>query len=218
VRGRAGPARVALTVALSILAGCRGREPPRHPEWIIHAQLVFRARDSVTPRPAPPPGSYRLWFPYVIGDLYGAPGAGELQHPVLDRQGRFTLDLNHSLPDLSSELEPTQFSLSYLAITPADARIARLAPAALQAQGIDPIGVTAWVDASSNRPLMLLYVDRPAHIRGERVVQGGERVRYDITATRAGYLWVGEHSQAHATEYRAQPAPTRVLLVVSEAG
>jgi hypothetical protein len=216
VRALPAPARVGLAVALSMLVGCRGREPPQHPEWVIHAQLVFRARDSLAPRPAPPAGSYRVWFPYVIGDLYGAPGAGELQHPALDSQGRFTLDLNHSLPDLSSELEPTQFSLGYLAIAPADARIARLAPAVLQADGIEPIGVAAWTDASSNQPLLLLYVDRPARIHGETVVQGGERVRYDITATRAGYLWVGEHSRAHSTEYRAEPPPARLLLVVSE--
>jgi hypothetical protein len=212
-----GLVRAAL-IALALLSGCHGSEPPQHADWIVHAQLVFRAQDALTPRPAPPPGSYRLWFPYVIGDLYGAPGAGELQHPALDPQGRFTLDLNHSLPDLASELEPTQFSLSYLAIVPAEARIARLAPAVLQADGIEPIGVTTWVDAGSNRPLMLLYVDRPARIHGESVVRGGERVRYDITATQPGYLWVGEHTQAQSTEYRAEPPPARVLLVVSEAG
>jgi hypothetical protein len=215
------PARglgAALAIGLSLLCGCHGREPPQHPDWVIHAELVFRAQDALTPRPAPPPGSYRLWFPYVIGDLYGAPGAGELQHPALDREGRFMLDLNQSLPDLGSELEPTQFSLSYLAIVPPEARIARLAPAVLQAEGIEPLGVTTWVDASSNRLLMLLYVDRPARIHGETVDRNGAHVRYDITATQPGYLWVGEHAQAQATEYRAERPPARVLLVVSAAG
>jgi hypothetical protein len=214
VRVVRGAIAAALAIALVLLPGCH-RHEPQHPEWVVHAQLVFRARDALTPRPAPPPGSYRLWFPYVIGDLYGTLGAGELQHPVLDREGRFTLDLNQSLSDLATELEPTQLSLSFLKIVPGDARIARLAPGVLQAQGIDPIGVTTWVDASSNRQLLLLYVDRPARIRGETIGRDGVHVRYDITATQPGYLWVGEHTEAHSIDYRAEPPPARVLLVVS---
>jgi hypothetical protein len=36
---------------------------------------------------------------------------------------------------------------------------------------------------------MLVYLDRPARIRGE-IVHGGRNLRFDIEAKEAGYLWI----------------------------
>ena len=207
----------ACILALLALCGCsRSRGPPRT-EWVIHGELRFYGADGHSAHPAPPRASFRLWFPYVTGDLYGAPGAGELVHPQLQADGRFTLDLNASLPDLLAELEPTHFTLSYLRIEPPQARIARLAPAALQANGIEPIGRTEWRDARSQAPLMLLYVDRPAHLFGETVVKG-QHVRYEVRAPQAGYCWVAEQTSPQQRSYVSVPAPARVLLAVIDSG
>jgi hypothetical protein len=58
---------------------------------------------------------------------------------------------------------------------------------------------------------MLIYVDRPARIRGEIVYEGRD-LRFDMTATEAGYLWI-EQPQGSG-EYRAVPRPARLLLAV----
>ncbi len=104
--------------------------------------------------------------------------------------GAFTLDLNRTQEALESELGPADFSLRFLGIVPHDARLARLTPAALQRNGIEPVGPAEWLDAGTRRPLMLVYIDRPARIAGS-FTRGGETVRYDIRAVKSGYVWIG---------------------------
>ncbi|HET9107610.1 MAG TPA: hypothetical protein VFN79_10515 [Steroidobacteraceae bacterium] len=200
-----GIATAALLAWLAAASGCsRG---PHHPGWVIHSALEVIG-------PAPPAG-YRLVFPYIVGDLYGAPTTGNFVVPVSRAPGAFTLDLNRTQGELESELGPTDFSLRFLKITPAKARIARLAPAALQPNGIDPIGAVQWLDARSRQPLMLVYVDRPARIEGS-LTRGGITVRYDIRAARAGYVWIaGIRDGAHETLYTAVPPPRQLVLTIS---
>ena len=47
----------------------------------------------------------------------------------------------------------------------------------LQADGIEPVGRTNWVDGDSGEPLLLLYFDRPAIISG-RISGSGKPLRY----------------------------------------
>ena len=136
-----------LIALLLALAGCsRG---PHHPDWVIHSAI-----EIVGP---PPDGGYRLVFPYIVGDFYGPPDTGDFVAPVSRTAGGFTLDLNRTQAALESELAPADFSLRLLKAVPADTRLARLAPAALQRNGIDPVGIVEWSDANSRRPLMLVY-------------------------------------------------------------
>ncbi len=135
--------------------------------------------------------------------------------PVRLTRGTFTLDLNRTQGALASELGPTDFSLRFLRITPAKARIARLAPAALQPDGIDPVGTVQWLDAKSRRPLMLVYVDRPAHIEGS-LTRGGVTVRYDIRAAAPGYIWIGGiQAGEHETLYTVVPPPEHLVLTIT---
>ena len=76
-----------------------------------------------------------------------------------------------------------------MAIEPAAARIARLSPFVLPEDGIAPVGMTEWLDADTGAKLMLVYVDRPARMRGE-IVYEGRNLRFDIEAKEAGYLWI----------------------------
>ena len=188
------------------------------PGWQIHARLVFLTADLRSKRPAPPRASYRLWFPYVTGDLYGSPGTGDFINATVGADGEIDIDLGATEHDLVRSLEPTEFSsLSYLKIEPADARIARLAPQALQANGIDPIGTTAWVDLDSRETLMLVYADRAARIIGH-VNARGTSVSYDIRFPRAGYVWIAGRDAGQGVKgvrYLAVPPPAHLALAIT---
>jgi hypothetical protein len=194
-----------LIAALLALAGCsRG---PHHPDWVIHSAI-----EVIGP---PPAGGYRLVFPYIVGDFYGPPDTGDFVAPVSRTASGFTLDLNRTQAALESELAPADFSLRLLEAVPADTRLARLAPAALQRNGIDPVGIVEWSDANSRGPLMLVYVDRPARIEGS-YLRGGETTRYDIRVTHPGYVWIaGVRAGEHATLYTTVPAPRRLILTIT---
>ena len=190
---------------LVALSGCsRG---PHHPEWVIHSSIKF-----VGP---PPAGGYRLIFPYIVGDFYGSPNTGAFVVPVSRTSGGFTLDLNRTQAALESELGPTDFELRFMKITPRDARLARLAPVALQRDGIEPVGTMDWLDAQSHKSLMLVYVDRPARIEGS-AVRGGETFRYDIRIANPGYVWIGGiQVGAHDTTYTVVPPPQHLMLQIT---
>ena len=196
-------AAVAL-IALLVLSGCGG---PHHPGWVIHSSVQV-----VGPLPA---SGYRLVFPYITGDLYGSPNTGSFVVPVSQSADGFTLDLNRTQPALDSELGPADFSLRFLKIVPADARFARLTPVALERNGIEPVGSVEWRDGLSRRPLMLVYIDRPAQIQGS-FTRGGETVRYDIRSGNSGYVWVAAiHADEHDTIYTAVQPPQRLILTIT---
>ena len=124
-----------------------------------------------------------------MGDLYGAPNAGELAPVTFKPDLSFVLDLNKSHENLAKVLIPTEFSQKWMIIEPAAARIARLSPFVLPTDDIVPVGVSEWLDADTGTKLMLVYLDRPARIRGE-IVHEGRNLRFDIEAKEAGYLWI----------------------------
>ena len=202
-----------LVPALLWLSGCHQSQPV-HTDWIIRAKLVFLAADLATERPAVPAAQFRLFFPYIAGDIYGSPTTGDFINPTVGADYRFEIDLNRSHQALLASLEPTEFSVSYLHIEPAGARVARLAPMVLQADGIEPLGRTDWVDADSRQALLLLYLDRAATISG-RATSAGKPLRYAIHTAAAGYVWVGQQSSADENVYTVTAAPTRLLLAVT---
>lgn len=190
---------------LLALTGCS--RAPHHPDWVIQSAI-----EIVGP---PPEGGYRLVFPYIVGDFYGPPDTGDFVAPVSRTAGAFTLDLNRTQAGLESELGPADFSLRLLKAVPADTRLARLAPEALQRNGIDTVGTVEWSDANSSGPLMLVYIDRPARIAGA-YVRGGETIRYDIHVAAAGYVWIaGLHESGHDTLYTVVPAPRHLVLTIN---
>jgi hypothetical protein len=203
---------LALTT-LGLLVACGSREPPPAPtraDWVLRSRVAFFEKDGKTPRPAPREG-LRLWVPYVVGDLYGAPNAGELAPVSLKPDLSFTLDLNKSHEKLALALVPTEFSQKWMTIEPAAARVARLSPFVLPVDGIVPVGLCEWLDVDTRDKLMLVYFDRPARIRGE-IVYEGRNLRFDIEAKQAGYVWIRQPEGSG--EYRMAPWPGRVLLAV----
>lgn len=197
------------------VSGCGPSEESlaHRPGWQLHTRLVFLAADLRTERPAPPRTSYRLWFPYVTGDLYGPPGTGDFVNAAVHPDGTIDIDLGATERDLVQSLEPTEFSLSYLKIEPAGARIARFAPIVLQANGIDPIGIAEWVDLDSRETLLLVYADRAARITGHTVARGTPTA-YDIRFPGAGYVWVAGRESDQGVTYVGVPRPAHLVLAV----
>lgn len=201
--------------ALAMLAGCSRQAPVSpHAEWLIHSRIVFLMQDLTTARVALPPSQFRLVFPYIAGDLYGAPTTGDFVQPVIGADYRLDMDLNASLPALLVSLEPTDFSLPNLTIEPSQARIARLAPLALEPDGIEQVGRVEWVDSATRQPLMLLYVDRAARLSGE-IDSGGKPLRYDLRMAAPGYYWVARQTSQDGDVYRVVPWPSQVLLAIT---
>jgi hypothetical protein len=198
-------AAAAVLALLLALPGCS--RAPHHPDWVIHSSIEVLG--------APPAGGYRLVFPYIVGDLYGSPNTGDFVAPVSRTPGGFTLDLNRTQQQLESELGPTDFSLRFLKMAPPDARLARLTPLALQRNGIEPVGPVEWLDAATRRPLMLVYIDRPARIAGS-IARGGETIRYDVRAVKPGYVWIAAvPAGEHATLYTSVPPPRDLILTLT---
>ena len=198
---------------LLCLSACSANEEPAAPareDWVLQSHVAFLAADGKTPRNAPAE-SLRLWVPYVVGDLYGAPNAGELAPVTFKPDLSFVLDLNKSHENLAKVLIPTNFSQKWMIIEPATARIARLSPFVLPADGIVPVGVAEWLDADTGTKLMLVYLDRPARLRGE-IVHEGRNLQFDITAAEAGYMWIQQPEGSGV--YRKATWPGRVVLAV----
>jgi hypothetical protein len=199
--------------SFAALGGCGKQQepaPPPRADWVLHSRVAFFEKDGKTPRPAPQE-TLRLWVPYVVGDIYGQPNAGELSPAQLKPDLSFALDLNKSHDKLAQVLVPTQFSQKWMTIEPAAAQVARLSPFVLPADNIMPVGVCEWLDTDTGDRLMLVYLDRPARIRGE-IVYEGRNLRFDIESKEAGYLWIRQPDGSG--EFRVAPWPGRVLLAV----
>jgi len=202
-----------LLTSLLALGGCGPREEapaPARADWVLESHVQFFEADRKTTRPAPKQ-DLRLWVPYVVGDLYGAPNAGELAPVKLKPDLSFSLDLNKSHEKLASALVPTEFSQKWMSIEPKEARVARLSPWVMPADGIEPVGLCEWLDIDTGDKLMLVYFDRPARIRGE-IVYEGRGLRFDLDSKEAGYLWIRQPEGSG--EFRVAPWPGRVLLAV----
>jgi len=204
---------VAAFAALSLLSACSSREEPAAPkreDWVLHSHVAFYEADAKTLRPTPSE-SLRFWVPYVVGDLYGAPNAGELAPVTFNADLSFVLDLNKSHENLAKALIPTEFSQKWMTIEPAAARVARLSPFVLPSDGIVPVGVAEWLDTETGAKLMLVYLDRPARIRGE-IVHEGRNLRFDIEAKEAGYLWISQPDGSGV--FHKATWPGKVILAV----
>jgi len=205
--------RVAIAFAILSLSACTAPVEPEVPareDWVLESHVAFLEADGKTTRDAPAEG-LRLWVPYVVGDIYGAPNAGELAPVTFKPDLSFILDLNKSHENLAKVLVPTEFSQKWMIIEPASARIARLSPFVLPVDGIAPVGVAEWLDADTGTKLMLVYLDRPARLRGE-IVHEGRNLRFDIEAKEAGYLWIQQPEGSGV--YRKATWPGRVILAV----
>ena len=208
-----GAVRIAAAMLVALLLGACSAERDHRTDWVIRSQVVFLSPDLQTERKQPPASAMRLWFPYVTGDLYGQPETGSFYEAAVRPDLTFEIDLNGAHDKVVKSAGRTVFSMRSLAIAPAEARIARMLPFVMQADGIEPLGETRWIDADTRQPLMLVYFDRKARIAGSE--QSGERtLLYDIWTNEPGYLWVGQSDNKSTSEW-SRARPKRVLLAVT---
>jgi hypothetical protein len=205
--------RLIASLALIALAACGKQEPPPpEPSLVFDSHVVYVEADGKTLRAAPR-DPQRIWAPMLVGDMYGSPNEGEPVHMDLKADGSFRLDLNGAGKTIEKGLVPTQFSQKWMAIEPADARVARVIPFVVEADGIAPAGTAEWLDQESGAKLILLYVDRPARIRGD-IVYEERRLQFDIDAAEAGFLWIRQPEGNGTFRATPPPAPGKLVLAV----
>ena len=204
-----------VVIAAASLAGCGQNEPEPHRGWVLHSQVRFFAPDLQVARDPLPRGAFRLFFPYIAGDLYGPATTGDFIHPVINADLSFDIDFSRVQQDLDRSLQPTEFSLDYLKIDPPNARIARLAPLALQPDGIEQVAVTDWIDATTHERLMLVYVDRPSRITGA-LARDDYTIRYNVRASAPGYIWIARRQTDDGEQmYTEVEKPENVVLALT---
>jgi hypothetical protein len=204
-----------MVAAASLVTGCGQSESESHHGWVLHSQIKFLASDLQVARDPPPRGSFRLFFPYIAGDLYGPATTGDFIHPVINPDLTFDIDFSRVQQDLTRSLQPTEFTLEYLKIDPPDARIARLAPLALQPDGIEQVAAADWVNEYTHERLMLVYVDRPARITGA-LVRDDYTIRYNVRAAAPGYIWIARRRTDDGEQmYTEVEKPDKVVLALT---
>ena len=205
----------ALVVAAGLLSGCEQSKPATFQGWVLHARLQFFGPDLQVASEPLPRNTFRLFFPYIAGDLYGPATTGDFIHPVINPDLSFDIDFGHIQPDLVRSLQPTEFSLDYLKIDPPATRIARLAPLALQPDGIEQVATTEWIDANTHERLMLVYFDRAARITGA-LVRSDYTIRYNIRAAAPGYIWIARRQTEDGDQmYTEVRQPESVVLALT---
>jgi hypothetical protein len=205
-----------LIAAAGAFAGCsEPKEPEAQPGWVLHSRIQFLSTDLQVAREPPPRNTFRLFFPYIAGDLYGPATTGDFIHPLIKPDLSFEIDFGRVQSDLTSSLQPTEFSLDYLKIDPPEARIARLAPLALQPDGIEQVATTEWIDSHTRERLMLVYVDRAARITGT-LVKSDYTIRYNIRAAAPGYIWIARRQTEDGEQmYTEVRQPESVVLALT---
>jgi hypothetical protein len=174
---------------------------------------MFTSADLREERAALPLAQIRLWCPFVTGDLYGSATTGDFIQAQLNPDYSFEIDLNRSHNALLSSLEKTRLSMPQLKIVPEQTRIARLAPMVMQADGIEQVGMTDWIDAQTKERLMLIYVDQAAALSGVVKTDKGS-LRYDIRVDAPGYTWIRERTSGGDSTFTATAKPANVMLAV----
>jgi hypothetical protein len=201
--------------AASVLAGCGQSESESHHGWVLHSQIRFLSADLQVACEPLPRGTFRLFFPYIAGDLYGPATTGDFIHPVINSDLTFDIDFSRIQQDLDRSLQPTEFSLDYLKVEPPDTRIARLAPLALQPDGIEQVATTDWINGATHERLMLVYVDRPSRITGA-LVRNDYTIRYNVRAAAPGYVWIARRRMNDGEQmYVEVEKPESVILALT---
>ena len=183
--------------------------------WVLHSRIQFFSLDLQVAEEPRPRNSFRLFFPYIAGDLYGPATTGDFIHPSINTDYSFDIDFGRVQQDLVRSLQPTEFSLDYLKIDPPNARIARLAPLALQPDGIEQVATTDWIDGSTHERLMLVYFDRAARITGA-LARNDYTIRYNVRATEAGYIWIARRQTEDGEQmYTEVEKPESIILALT---
>jgi hypothetical protein len=207
--------RIAALLLVSTLGACSRDSADAGPEWELRTRVQFVESDFKTVREALPPESFYLSFPFIGGDLYGAPTTEDFIRVTVDADYSFVLDLSTSKRFARRAARPAAIGEGRIRGTPPALGLARVATFTLDPKTDRRAGFTAWSDASSGENMILAYLDRPGRIAGS-LSEDGQEYRFDISVDKEGYAWLRSRDLAeHVSELVVGEWPRELVLRVA---
>lgn len=187
-----------------------------NPDWVFTSRVQFVQEDMTTPRPQMSQGQFKLWFPWIGGNLFGEPTTNDFIQPDLDPDYQFTIDLNKSRQHLIRSLDVANLASLDLTVEPADLRIARVATFTLKPDLSERVGYSAWKDGDNAADgYVLAYFDRAGRITGTQKFEDAER-RFDVAVPAAGYYWLRNRKLSEdRVEMTVAARPQNLVLAVA---
>lgn len=187
-----------------------------NPDWVFTSRVQFVQEDMTTPRPQMSQGQFKLWFPWIGGNLFGEPTTNDLIQPDLNPDYQFTIDLNKSRQHLIRSLDVANLASLDLTVEPADLRIARVATFTLKPDLSERVGYSAWKDGDNAADgYVLAYFDRAGRITGTQKFDDAER-RFDVAVPAAGYYWLRNRKLSEdRVEMTVAARPQNLVLAVA---
>ncbi len=187
-----------------------------NPDWVFTSRVQFVQEVMTTPRPQMSQGQFKLWFPWIGGNLFGEPTTNDLIQPDLNPDYQFTIDLNKSRQHLIRSLDVANLASLDLTVEPADLRIARVATFTLKPDLSERVGYSAWKDGDNAADgYVLAYFDRAGRITGTQKFDDAER-RFDVAVPAAGYYWLRNRKLSEdRVEMTVAARPQNLVLAVA---
>jgi hypothetical protein len=209
--------RAAALVFASTLIACS----PGHdtadlgPQWKLHTRVEFVESDFKTARTALAPGSFYLAFPFIGGDLYGAPTTDDFVRVRVDPDYSFVLDLTTSERFARRAVRHAAIGKGRVRGTPAAVGLARVATLTMDSETEQRAGFTGWSDATGDGNLVLAYLDGHGRIFGS-FTEDGHEYRFNISVEKEGYAWLRRRKIAeNASEMVVSEWPRELVLRVA---
>jgi hypothetical protein len=169
-------------------------------------------REAARPKPL---RAARLLFPYIPGDLYGAPGPTVMFSATTDLELRFKLDLtpHRAAIDRAS----TVVKSPEMKVEPKETRFGRVGTFPHAVDGNRSLGGGAFYDPATRSNVLLVYVDRPCTMGGS-VRRYGMVLEVDLKFAEAGFHWVRLAQVSSPNHHFAQnmPASSEVNFAIVE--
>ncbi len=197
------------------LVACGPDPQPMGPEWKLLTRVEFVESDFKTPRAALAPERFYLAFPFIGGDLYGAPTTDDYVRVQVDPDYSFVLDLTKSERFARRAASPAAVGEGRVHGSPTGIGLARVATFTMDPNTDERAGFTAWSDAGGEGNLVLAYLDRPGRIAGA-LTEDGHEYRFNISVDRAGYAWLRQQKVAeNVSEMVVAEWPRELVLRVA---
>jgi len=191
------------------------RKPRIDPQLAIDSSIRFVEEDHATLRQGVSREGIFQWFPFIGGDLYGAPTTEDYIRPELKDDLSFSFDLNQSYGYVDTLARPAALSAKGIELTPKETRVARVATFTFDPVTKQRVGYTTWAEPDTKDTFVLAYFDRACEIRGE-VVTEGDRHGFAIIVPGPGYSWIRFHKLSeHEFEVTWSARPKRLTLDVT---
>lgn len=209
--------RIAVLAFASTLVACSSGHDSTElgPEWKLRTRVEFVESDFKTARAALDPETFYLAFPFIGGDLYGAPTTDDFVRVKVDSDYSFLLDLTKSERFARRAARPAGIGEGRIHGAPTTMGLARVATFTMDSETDQRAGFTAWSDATSDGNIVLAYLDGPGRIVGA-FTEDGHEFRFNISVEKEGYAWLRRREIAeNVSEMVVSEWPRNLVLRVA---